>query len=590
MHESLIQEIRSKADIVQIIQNYLPLIKKGKNFVGVCPFHDDHDPSMSVSQDKQIFKCFVCGAGGNVFNFVKDFEQVPYQQAILKVAQLASISIEEQYLERQSHEDVKHKQLFDVLSEYVRYAHYILNTPDGQMAREYLQKRGLDESIINKFELGYNLDSEQATRFLLAKGHSLEHCVKANITRTNEYGNKDVFAKRIVFPIHNPEGKPIAFTARSLDPNETSKYINSTETELYVKGQVLYNYHRALRSIKLKRELIVVEGVMDVIALDRVGIENVVATLGTACTKEQIRLMQNASQNVTICYDSDEAGQSASLRLGRLLLAARLNVQIVRNTSGLDLDEIIQTQSKANLQALMLQKHSYLDFFFEYSLKHLDLANFNQRKEFAKLIMHESNQLRDRFDQALMIDRLAQATQFTPDQLRLLVQAQSANKSPQLQRPLLKQRMDLTTWAEKEILGQMLFSQQAVLDFRKDLGFFADASYQKLALTIINYYRSHEECVIADFISTLEDASMIELVTQIVDSEIYYRAYSSEALQDAILRVKISNLDRQLELFKQKYSEELAFQTNMERIQDYQSLLKQKRDLVQLRGVDKHGK
>ena len=590
MHESLIQEIRSKADIVQIIQNYLPLIKKGKNFVGVCPFHDDHDPSMSVSQDKQIFKCFVCGAGGNVFNFVKDFEQVPYQQAILKVAQLASISIEEQYLERQSHEDVKHKQLFDVLSEYVRYAHYILNTPDGQMAREYLQKRGLDESIINKFELGYNLDSEQATRFLLAKGHSLEHCVKANITRTNEYGNKDVFAKRIVFPIHNPEGKPIAFTARSLDPNETSKYINSTETELYVKGQVLYNYHRALRSIKLKRELIVVEGVMDVIALDRVGIENVVATLGTACTKEQIRLMQNASHNVTICYDSDEAGQSASLRLGRLLLAARLNVQIVRNTSGLDLDEIIQTQSKANLQALMLQKHSYLDFFFEYSLKHLDLANFNQRKEFAKLIMHESNQLRDRFDQALMIDRLAQATQFTPDQLRLLVQAQSANKSPQLQRPLLKQRMDLTTWAEKEILGQMLFSQQAVLDFRKDLGFFADASYQKLALTIINYYRSHEECVIADFISTLEDASMIELVTQIVDSEIYYRAYSSEALQDAILRVKISNLDRQLELFKQKYSEELAFQTNMERIQDYQSLLKQKRDLVQLRGVDKHGK
>ena len=590
MHESLIQEIRSKADIVQIIQNYLPLIKKGKNFAGVCPFHDDHDPSMSVSQEKQIFKCFVCGAGGNVFNFVKDFEQVPYPQAILKVAQLANIIIEEQYLERQSSEDVKHKHLYDVLSEYVRYAHYILNTTDGQMAREYLQKRGLDESIIDKFELGYNLDTEQATRFLLAKGHSLEHCVKANITRTNEYGNKDVFAKRIVFPIHNPEGRPIAFTARSLDPNESSKYINSTETDLYVKGQVLYNYHRALRSIKLKRELIVVEGVMDVIALDRVGIENVVATLGTACTKEQIRLMQNASHNVTICYDSDEAGQSASLRLGRLLMAARLNVQLVRNTSGLDLDEIIQTQSKASLQALMEQKHSYLDFFFEYSLKHLDLANFNQRKEFAKLIMHESNQLRDRFDQALMIDRLSQATQFTPDQLRLLVQAQTSNQSPQLQRPLLKQRMDLTTWAEKEILGQMLFSQQAVLDFRRDLGFFADTSYQKLALTIINYYRSHEECVIADFISTLEDASMIELVTQIVDSEIYYRAYSSEALQDAILRVKISNLDRQLELFKQKYSDELAFQTNMERIQDYQSLLKQKRDLVQLRGVDKHGK
>jgi DNA primase len=329
---------------------------------------------------------------------------------------------------------------------------------------------------------------------------------------------------------------------------------------------------------------------MDVIALDRVGIENVVATLGTACTKEQIRLMQSATHNVTVCYDSDEAGQSASLRLARLLLAARMNVQIIRNASGLDLDEIIEKQSKANLQALMEQKLSYLDFFFEYSLRRLDLANFNQRKEFAKLIMHESNQLKDRFDQALMIDRLAQATQFTPDQLRLLVQAQTTSTNRLAQRPLLKNKLELTTWAEKEILGQMLFSQQAVLDFRQELGFFADASYQKLALTIINYYRSHEECVIADFISTLEDASMIELVTQIVDSEIYFRAYSSEALHDAILRVKINNLDRQLELFKQKYSDELAFQTNMERIQEYQSLLKQKRELVQLRGVDRHGK
>jgi len=204
--------------------------------------------------------------------------------------------------------------------------------------------------------------------------------------------------------------------------------------------------------------------------------------------------------------------------------------------------------------------------------------------------MHESNQLKDRFDQALMIDRLAQATQFTPDQLRLLVQSQTASTSKVAQRPLLKNKLELTTWAEKEILGQMLFSPQAVLDFRQELGFFADPSYQKLALTIINYYRSHEECVIADFISTLEDASMIELVTQIVDSEIYFRAYTSEALHDAILRVKIHNLDRQLELFKQKYSDELAFQTNMERIQEYQSLLKQKRELVQLRGVDKHGK
>lgn len=588
MNESLIQEIRAKADIVEIIQRYLPLIKKGKNYVAVCPFHDDHDPSMSISEDKQIYKCFVCGAGGNVFNFVKDFEKIQYNEAILKVANYVSFPLDEKYLITPKKIDPKLQSLYDVLNEYVKYSRYILNTEDASEAKKYLYKRGLDDSIIQKFEIGYNLNNDQSTKFLLAKGFTLESCVKANISRTNEFGSKDVFNQRIVFPIHNPQGQPVAFTARTMNPNESSKYINSTETPLYVKGNLLYNYHRAIKSIKQAREIIIVEGVMDVIALDRVNIENVVATLGTACTKEQISLIQNASNNVVLCYDSDAAGQTATLKLARLLIAHRLNVSIIQNNTNLDLDEIIEQKSKDALIRLMSQKTTYLDFFFNYSIKRLDLENYNQKKEFTKIILDEINNLKDKFDQEHMLDRLMQVTQFTRDQLDLLRDKPIQPKV--IYKPTQVKKVDLNQWAEKEIIGQMLFSAQAVLDFRQELGYFILDEYQKLALTIINYYRNHEELVIADFISTLEDKSMIELVTQIVESDIYYRNYSIEALQDAILQVKINNLDIQIENFKTTYRDDLSLNLNQSRLNEFQELIKVRRELFQMKGDRNHGK
>lgn len=588
MNESLIQEIRAKADIVEVIQRYLPLIKKGKNFSAVCPFHDDHDPSMSISEDKQIYKCFVCGAGGNVFNFVKDFEKIHYNEAVIKVANYIGYSIDEKYLVSQKKIDPKQQLLFDVLNEYVKYSRYILNTEDGLEAKKYLYSRGLDDSIIQKFEIGYNLNNDQGTKFLLAKGYELESCVKTNITRINEFGAKDVFSQRILFPIHNPQGQVVAFTARSINPSESSKYINSTETPLYIKGNLLYNYHRAFKNIKLTKEIIIVEGVMDVIALNRVNIENVVATLGTACTKEQIVLMQNASNNIVLCYDADAAGQTATLKLARLLIANRLNVSIIQNNTSLDLDEIITQKSKEALLKLMSQKTSYLDFFFNYSIKRLDIDNYNQKKEFAKIILFELDNLKDKFDQALMMDRLIQVTQFTHEQLDLL--REKPTNTSLIYKPIKNKKVDLNQWAEKEIIGQMLYSPQAVLDFRQELGYFLIDNFQKMALTIINFYRNHEELVIADFISTLEDKTMIELVTQIVESDIYYRNYSKEALQDAIIQVKINNLDIQIENFKTKYRDDLSLNLNQVRWHEYQELLNTRRELFQKKGDQNHGK
>ena len=587
MNESLIQDIRSKADIVEVVQHYLPLIKKGKNYVAVCPFHDDHDPSMSISQDKQIFKCFVCGAGGNVFNFVKDYEKIQFNDAVIKVANYIGYTLDEKYIINQTKIDPKQQALFNVLNEYVKYTRYILNTEDAIDAKKYLMNRGLDENTIQKFEIGYNLNNDQSTKFSLAKGFDLESCVKTNISRINEFGSKDVFNQRIVFPIHNPQGQVVAFTARTMNPNESSKYINSTETPLYIKGNLLYNYHRAIKNIKQTKEIIIVEGVMDVIALDRVNIENVVATLGTACTKEQITLIQNASNNVVLCYDSDSAGQTATLKLARLLLAHKLNVSIVQNNTGLDLDEIIEQKSKDALIKIMSQRTSYLDFFFNYSLTRLDLENYNQKKEFAKIVLSELDKLKDKFDRELMLDKLSQSTQFSRDQLLLL-----QDKPTQvIQSTTIKpKKSDIKKWAEKEIIGQMLFSAQAVFDFRQELGYFVNELYQKVALTIINYYRNHDELIIADFITTLEDKDMIELVTQIVDSDIYFRNYSKEALQDAIIEVKINTLDIQIAEFTTKYRDDLSLNPNSNLWVEYQELKQMRKELIQKKGVHNHGK
>ena len=587
MNESLIQEIRAKADIVEVIQHYVPLIKKGKNYVAVCPFHDDHDPSMSISQDKQIFKCFVCGAGGNVFNFVKDYEKIQFNDAVVKVANYVGYSLDEKYIVNQTKTDPKQQALFNVLNEYVKYTRYILNTEDALDAKKYLYNRGLDDSIIQKFEIGYNLNNDQSTKFLVAKGFDLESCVKTNITRINEFGSKDVFNQRIVFPIHNPQGQVVAFTARTMNPNESSKYINSTETPLYTKGNLLYNYHRAIKNVKQQKEIIIVEGVMDVIALDRVNIENVVATLGTACTKEQISLMQNASNNVVLCYDSDAAGQTATLKLARLLIAHKLNVSIVQNNTGLDLDEIIEQKSKETLIKLMSQRSSYLDFFFNYSLTRLDLENYNQKKEFAKIVLGELDKLKDKFDRELMLDKLSQSTQFSRDQLLLL--EDKPNQVIPI-KTLKPKKSDIKKWAEKEIIGQMLYSAQAVLDFRQELGYFVNELYQKVALTIINYYRNHEELIIADFISTLEDKDMIELVTQIVDSDIYFRNYSKEALQDAIIEVKINTLDIQIAEFVTKHRDDLSLNPNSSLWVEYQELKEARKELIQKKGVHDYGK
>jgi len=587
--ETILNDLRAKADIVEIIQRYIPLVKKGKNYFGLCPFHDDHDPSLSISPDKQIYKCFVCGAGGNVFNFVKEHEKIHFNEAVIKVAEFIAYPLELDLVQTKASVDPKIQSYYDTLNEYLKFVRYSLNTAIASDAKHYLLKRGLQESTLQKFEIGYNPSDDAATSFLLAKNYTLEQAVRVNVSRTNEFGNKDVFHQRIIFPIHSPQGQVLGFTARTLNPNESSKYINTTETPVYIKGKLLFNYHRALKAIKEQKSVIVVEGVMDVLALDQVGVSNVVATLGTACTLDQIRLLQQASMHVILCYDADEAGQTAMFKLGKVLQSHRLKVSVLLNKTNKDLDELA-LDDVDKLISFTKTPINFVEFLFEYHLKRMNLNNYSERKIFASLLMQEFAAIRDRFDQSMLMERLVQVTQFTQDQLMLLVE-KDIKLSTHVPSPRrMQQQAKLKDWPEKEILSQMLMSKQAMLDFRKELGYFNDPKYQSLALRILHHYRQHENLIIANFMNELEDATQRDLVSELVNSDIYFHAYAPDALQDAFIQVKINTLDAEIFAFKQTYKEDLALSKDLSIVETYQTLLKRRQQLIQLKGQQNHGK
>lgn len=557
--EEDINGIRQKADIADIIQRYIPLVKKGKNFAAVCPFHDDHDPSLSISIDKQIYKCFVCGEGGNVFNFVKAYEKISFSEAVIKVANYVNYALKDNYTSDLPQINPEHQRLHKLLKEMNNYTQYLLNTNDSINAKPYLIKRGIHEEQIKKFEIGLNLDKAQTTQFLQAKGFTLQECVSANVTRINDNGPSDVFYNRITFPIHDAQGNPVGFSARTLNLNESSKYVNSSETPVYVKGKLLYNYHRALPNCKKQKQIILVEGVTDVLAFDRAGITNVVATLGTACTSDQIRLIQQASTNVLLCYDGDEAGLNATFKIGKLLRSFRLNVEVVLNNTGLDPDEIAQKKSLEALRSLISTNINFTDFIFSYFIKKFDLNNYTQKKEFAKLMMEEITNIKDEFDQSNLLNKLSESTGFAQDQLKMLSSKPIVETRPIVSSVVPKSQNNIRQWADFEILGMMLKSIKAVDDYKDKLGFLPNPQHNTCALLIMDYYRKNETITIADFINTIDDSNMLRLLTDLSANEIYYKDYNEVSLNDAMIQVKISLLDEKMDQIKKLIKNELDF-------------------------------
>lgn len=547
LSEQEINRIRASVDIVDVIGRYVPLTRKGKNYKCICPFHDDHDPSMSIASDKQIYKCFVCGAGGNVFTFVQNYEKISFQEAVYKVAGYAGIEMEHTLDVTPRHIDPHLEALYKACKDAIEFTHYQLDTLDARSVKEYLLKRNITEEIIKAFELGYNPKEDALYRFLHAKKHTDEHIVGAGLARITTMGMKDVFANRIMIPIHNEHGDPVGFTARRMGNGDEAKYINTTETDIYSKGQLIFNYHRAKPEARKAKRVYLVEGAMDVIALAKVDVPYAIATLGTAITKEQLKLIRLLQVPVVVCYDGDKAGQNATYKFGKLARMEHIPFTIVDNRYGLDPDEVIDVHGKDELRSLLEKTISWIDFLFAYLLGKYNLENYTQKKEFAQEMAEEIQALEDDFEKQSYYIRLRELTDFD-------MQRELPKEAPREKPAVYEKRSYLTypksgrVHAEHEILSQMIQGIAASNCFKEELGFLKDDAANQLAMYIIDYYRTHTTLAVADLLDVIQEPKVRALLLEIASWELAREEVDMDVLREAIAKVKSCLLDDRIQL------------------------------------------
>jgi DNA primase len=367
--ESKIEEIRNSIDIVDVISQHVQLRKRGKNFIGLCPFHSEKTPSFTVSEEKQIFHCFGCHTGGNVFKFLTEFHKISFVEAVQELAEQQGITIEfdkQEYTEQQSEQEV----LYDINTEAARYfLNNLLNDDEGEFARKYLQERKIKTQTLRTFGLGYALRGwENLINYAKSRNLNIDKCVQLGLIGKNAEGKLyDKLPGRLIFPIFSPNGRVVAFAGRVLDPKDTgAKYINSPESLIYIKGRILYGLSFAKDDIRRLDKAIIVEGYMDLISLYQSGIKNVVAVSGTALTDDQVQLLSRYTKNVVLLFDADVAGIKASMRSIEILLKRDMEVKIVSLPKGEDPDSFVNKFGKDEFEELIKRAENFLEYESKY--------------------------------------------------------------------------------------------------------------------------------------------------------------------------------------------------------------------------------
>lgn len=381
--EEKVSEIIEKNDIIDVISQYMALKKKGKSFLGLCPFHTEKTPSFNVSQDKQLFYCFGCGVGGNVITFIQKIEKMNYVESLRFLADRARISIDNNINKEELEKIKKRNMILEINREAARF--FYGNLQKNTFAMDYLLKRGLDRGIIKSFGVGYSLDSwDSLKKHLSSKGYSDDSVEAAGfiIKRDKKEGYYDRFRNRVMFPIIDLKGNVVAFGGRVLD-NSKPKYLNTPDTMVYNKGNNIFalNFAKEISGLK---NIIVVEGYMDVISLHQYGIKNAVASLGTAFTAQQAKLLKRYANEIIIAYDSDTAGQRATLKGLSILEKEGCIVKVLTLPKGMDPDEFIRKEGQDAFNSLVDSSLSLIEYKIYNVKKSIDPKVLEHRVRFTK--------------------------------------------------------------------------------------------------------------------------------------------------------------------------------------------------------------
>ncbi|QGM90273.1 DNA primase [Enterococcus faecalis] len=552
--QEVIEEVRHRTNIVDIIGQYVQLKKSGKNYMGLCPFHEERSPSFSVAEDKQIFHCFGCGKGGTVFNFLQEIEGISFPESVKRVADLEHLSVDFDWSEPREVADTPENQqrrsLLQLHSKAAELYHHILvNTKIGEPALNYLLERGLTQELIETFQIGF---APQKRDFLsqVFKNEQLDETLfePSGLFVQRDNGTfLDRFYQRIMFPINDPQGNVIAFSGRLLKTadfpgDEMPKYLNSPETTLFNKRETLFNFDRARKEIRKENTVLLFEGFMDVIAAWQSGVKSGVASMGTSLTNEQIRRLERVAKEVVICYDGDNAGVQATNRAIQLLQEnSHFDLSIVSIPEKLDPDEYVRKYGAEAFQNLANHgRETVFSFKMNYHRLTRNMNNEKEQLDYVNELLRELTNVQSPLERDRYLNQIAQEFQLSvhslEEQFNQLKQEQRSVQRqerqqfyqdemmpPQMEEPVFEEnhvqnKLPLTQVqkAERSLLFRLMNEQgvrqtiQQLPDFS-----FAHDEYQELYFLLESYATLHQSFDIADFINFLQDNQTKQLAIEI---------------------------------------------------------------------------
>ncbi|MBR5596250.1 MAG: DNA primase [Lachnospiraceae bacterium] len=552
--DELIEEVRTKNDIVDVISGYVRIQKKGSNYMGLCPFHNEKSPSFSVSGSKQIYHCFGCGAGGNVFTFLMNYENYTFQEAIKELADRSGVTLPEIENSAQAKKEADKKAvLLEINKEAAKYFYYQLRQEQGKIGYRYLSGRELSEETIKKFGLGFaNKTSNDLTLYLKKKGYTDEQIIQAGLATADErYGVHDKFWNRVIFPIMDINHRAIGFGGRVMGEG-TPKYLNSPETPVFDKSRNLYglNFARTAR----KNNMILCEGYMDVIALHQAGFTQAVASLGTAFTPGQANLLRRYAENILLSYDSDGAGTNAALRAISILREAGLTAKIIDLKPYKDPDEFIKNLGAEAFQERIDSAEN--SFMFEVRIleQQFDLHDPEGKTKFHREIAKKLCQFSEEVERDNYTQAVADRYLIGYENLRKLIHSYAAKTglAKPIERPksgvvqknrpeenIRKNQRLLITWlTEEPHLYNKIKAYLSAADFTDEL-------YGKVAIQLFDRL-GKEGFSPAGIISLFQEESEQREVAELFDTKLEMLATPQEkekAFKDVLIKVKENSLE-----------------------------------------------
>ncbi len=528
-----INEIRSRANIVDIISGYLQVSSKGKNYVALCPFHNDHSPSLIISPEKQIFNCFTCRTGGNVFSFVMKYENVSFAEAVSIVAKKVGFNLKNDVFVKSENKYSKDYEIYEYAMKY--YLNNI-NTTDGSKAREYLLKRGINETIIKEFKLGYS-GSSKDTFYKLAtnKGWDIETLNKLGLINKVNENVYDTFINRVVIPIENLKGEVVGFTGRIFNGEDnTAKYLNTKETEIFKKSSLLFNYHNAKNYIRDRKSVIVVEGNMDAIKMSAKGFKNVVALMGVALSKEQIDILKRLKVPVILMLDNDNAGEEATIKNGESLINSGVDTKVVRLSGAKDPDEYLEKFGIDAMQNNIDKGIKYIDFKIECLKKDKDLSNMEDLITYVKEVINSING-EDDLTKEIILSKISKDYAIDIDILKsnLKTEVKKDVKKEETQE-VRDKKLTKYQKASHKVLYYMLMDSKYINLYKNTLGYFKERIERVLASEIVYYESNNGNIDVADFTTTIMGSEDEYEFLQIILSENGNTSVSDEEFNSCV--------------------------------------------------------